>query len=337
MTKQHRQAPRSSCATGASAEGPGEISRRQFALATSAAAFGAAIGLPTFSALPKGAFAAETKSVNVGSDFEVFSVSDGFLTLPITFLAPDAPAEERTAALQQAGQTGETYKSPINVTAIRTPTDLILVDVGSGAHFMSTAGKLAETLGSQGLERDAVTKVIFTHAHPDHIWGTVDDFDELLFPNAAYYMSAAERDFWMSDDILSKLPEDRQSFGVGAQRNIKVIEDRTTMVAPGDTVAPGITIMDTKGHTPGHISVSLTSGKDRLVVLGDALTHPVISFKHPEWKTGSDHIPELGIETRLRLLAELAAEETRIIGYHLPSGGLGRVARSGDVYAFEPA
>ncbi len=337
MTTENRRARNLIGIAGNKANQPGEISRRQFTFATSAAAVSAAIGLPAITALPHGAFAAETKSVNVGSDFEVFSISDGFLTLPITFLAPNAPDEERTAALQQAGQTGETYKSPLNVTLIKTAKDLILVDVGSGAHFMSSAGKLSETLGDQGFSRDAVTKVIITHAHPDHIWGTVDDFDELQFPNAAYYMSATERDFWMSDDILSKLPEDRQSFGVGAQRNIEVIQDRTTMVAPGDTIAPGITIMDTKGHTPGHISVSLSSGKDRLVVLGDALTHPILSFKHPEWKTGSDHIPELGVETRLRLLAELAADETRIIGYHLPSGGLGRVAKAGDVYAFEPA
>jgi glyoxylase-like metal-dependent hydrolase (beta-lactamase superfamily II) len=54
----------------------------------------------------------------------------------------------------------------------------VLFDVGSGPNFMASAGKIAEALDAIGVAPDAVTHVLFTHAHPDHIWGVKDDFDE---------------------------------------------------------------------------------------------------------------------------------------------------------------
>src|SRR5262249_62140648 len=68
-------------------------------------------------------------------------VSDGHLVLPTSFLAPGAPGPDREALLKAAGQTGEQYNSPTNITLIRTSNDLILIDMGSGDRFMPTAGK----------------------------------------------------------------------------------------------------------------------------------------------------------------------------------------------------
>jgi glyoxylase-like metal-dependent hydrolase (beta-lactamase superfamily II) len=48
-------------------------------------------------------------------------------------------------------------------------------------------------------------------------------------------------------------------------------------------------VLDTSGHTTGHICVELSSGGESVVVLGDALTHPVISFAHPDWMPAADH------------------------------------------------
>ena len=57
----------------------------------------------TASALPA---AAKPHSFKHGA-FEVTVVSDGHILLPTSFLASQAPAAERTAALTEAGQTGE--------------------------------------------------------------------------------------------------------------------------------------------------------------------------------------------------------------------------------------
>ena len=85
-----------------------------------------------------------------------------------------------------------------------------------------------------------------------------------------------------SSDAVKSLPEERAGFVTGARRNLARIEGKLTRFKPGDEIVPGLRAIDTAGHTQGHISLELAGG-DGLVVLGDALTHPVISFRHPEW------------------------------------------------------
>src|SRR5262249_37440644 len=146
------------------------IDRR--ALLTATAATLVARGLP--------AFAAPAPTSFRHGDFEVTVVSDGHLVLPVGFLAPEAPPDEWAKVLQAAGIAGQhQYDSPTNVTLIRTPKDLILVDMGSGDRFMPTAGKLWANLKSAGIDKGRITKVIYTHGHPDHLWGTVDELDDL--------------------------------------------------------------------------------------------------------------------------------------------------------------
>ena len=268
---------------------------------------------------------------------KITTFSDGHLNLPLAMVALDAPEAERTAALKAAGQSGTTFTSPLNVTLIETPTDKILVDVGSGPHFMGTAGKLVEGLEEAGVDPEKITKVIYTHAHPDHLWGTVNDFDELSFPNAAYYISETEWNFWMGQDVLSKLPKERHSFAVGAQRNLKAAKAQLKTIKPGIEIVSGVHVLATSGHTPGHISLEIGTGKDAVVILGDALTHPVISFEHPSWRPASDQDPEQAAATRLKLLDKLAQDGNRIIGYHLPTPGTGRVERRGKAYTFRPS
>lgn len=298
--------------------------RREFIAGAAAAA--------TLSALPVPALAAH--KITLG-DFEVTTFSDGHIPLPSDFPAPNAPATEREAAMQRAGYVGNPYKSPINVTLIKTPNDLILVDMGSGPRFVSTAGKLEASLGDAGVDPAEVTKVVVTHGHPDHLWGAVNDFDELSFPEAEYYVAEKEFAFWMGDDAMNSLPEDRKSFAVGAKSRFKAIEDKLKFVKEDDEIVSGLAVIETNGHTQGHISFELKSGSDSLVVLGDALTNSVISFEHPDWKPAADHVPDLAVATRKRLLDRLHHSKSKIIGYHLPPPGMGMVVKSGSGYAYE--
>lgn len=267
--------------------------------------------------------------------FEVTTFSDGYIPLPATFAAPNVDPELRKAAWAAAGQTGDTYKSPINVTLIKTPDDLILVDMGSGPRFVPTTGKLEQALSDAGLDPADVTKVILTHGHPDHLWGAVNDFDELTFPEATYYVAKKEFAFWMNPDAMKSLREDRQFFAVGAKSRFETIEEKIKFVKEDDEIVSGIAVMETNGHTQGHISVELKAGSDTLVVLGDALTNPVISFEHPDWQPASDQVPDLAVKTRKRLLDRLHASKAKIIGYHLPPPGMGMVVKKGSGYGYE--
>ncbi len=302
-----------------------KLSRRTFVAATAACI--ATRAQPAFAALPY--------SFQHGA-FEVTVVSDGHLVLPTTFLAPDAPAAERSALLEAAGETGTQYNSPTNVTLIRTATDLILVDMGSGDRFMPSAGKLWDNLKAAGIEKGKITKVVFTHGHPDHLWGAVDDFDDLATPDATFLVARGEWDFWTGDNATRGLPPERAGFVTGARRNYAAIKDKVKMVKPGDDIVAGLRLIDTPGHTQGHVSLEL-AGADGLIVGGDVLTHPLISFGHPDWRPTADHVPGQAAATRRKLLDRLATDHAKLIGFHLPYPGLGVVERKGLAYRFVPA
>jgi glyoxylase-like metal-dependent hydrolase (beta-lactamase superfamily II) len=280
----------------------------------------------------RSAFAAEPHRLTVGA-FELTIVSDGHLVLPASFLAPDAPAAERTAILKESGDAGAQFNSPTNCTLIRAGAELILVDAGSGPHFMPSAGKLADNLDAAGIDRGTITTVVYTHGHPDHLWGVVDDFDEPVFPRASHVAAAAEWDFWHGPNALSGLPAERAGFVIGARRSYAHIKDKVRMVKPGDDIVAGIRVLATPGHTQGHVSLEVAGG-DGLVIGGDALTHALISFRHPEWRPQADHVPDLAASTRARLLDRLATDRMRLIGFHLPWPGVGYVERKDGAYRF---
>jgi glyoxylase-like metal-dependent hydrolase (beta-lactamase superfamily II) len=300
------------------------LSRRTLLAATTASI--ATHALPAFAAAPY--------SFRHGA-FEVTVVSDGHLVLPTSFLAPAAPPAEREAVLRAAGETGEQYNSPTNVTLIRTTEELILVDMGSGDRFMPSAGKLWDNLKAAGIDKSKITKVIFTHGHPDHLWGAVDELDDLVTPDATFFVAGNEWNFWTGDNATRGLPPERAGFVTGARRNYAAIKDKVKMVKPGDDVVAGLRLIDTPGHTQGHVSLEL-AGAGGLIVGGDVLTHPLISFQHPDWRPTADHVPEQAAATRAKLLDRLATDRAKLIGFHLPYPGVGIVERKDLAYRLVP-
>ena len=267
---------------------------------------------------------------------ELIIVSDGHMSLPIDFLFPGVPQAELEVLLAASNMSTKGYMPDCNVTLLRSGDRIAVFDVGAGAHFMPTTGKLLTSLEAAGIDPAQVTDVIFTHAHPDHLWGLLDEFDDLVFPNAAYQMARAEWDFWRADDTLEKMPEDRKSFVVGAQNRLAAIEDRIDLFSPANEVFAGVEAVDTAGHTPGHVSFMVHGGDTPVLVLGDALTNPV-SFARPDLRAGSDQDPDLAAATRAGLLDRLAGDRAQLIGFHLPHPGAGTVERRDNAYRFVPS
>jgi len=189
-------------------------------------------------------------------------------------------------------------------------------------------------MAEAGFDPADVTDVVFTHGHPDHLWGLLDDFDEIVFPNASFHMGRAEWDFWRDPGTVDAMPEERKTFAVGAQNRLAVLEDMINLFEPGAEVLPGVEAVDTSGHTPGHMSFMLHGGAEPMLIAGDAITHFAVSFAHPAWPSGSDQDAEKGVATRLRLLDRLATDKAALAAYHLPKPGEGRVERDGAAYRF---
>jgi glyoxylase-like metal-dependent hydrolase (beta-lactamase superfamily II) len=222
-----------------------------------------------------------------------------------------------------------------NVTVIRNRTEVILIDAGSGARHQPTAGKLAENLRAAGIQPASITKIVLTHGHPDHLWGVLDVNNNPIYPNASYVVSVVEWDAWADPDVVQKLPTvlPKERVAGGAKDHFLRIKDKVVTVREGYEIVSGVRVIDTPGHTPGHISVEVAGG-DGLVIAGDALTHLLISFQYPSWKVPVDHEPDQGISTRLRLLDRLATEKRRLIAAHLPFPGTGFVERKDRAYRF---
>ena len=267
---------------------------------------------------------------------EITVISDGALNVPLSFAIPDAPREELTALLTANNLPPGGMPSPTNVTLVKTGNDVVLIDAGSGSNFQPTAGKLAENMEAAGIDPASVTKVVFTHCHADHLWGAIDDLDEERFPKATYVVSPPEWDFWTSPDTVTRVPDWLKPMAQAAARILKRLEGKIERRAPGEAVAPGLSYLPTYGHTPGHMAVMLESGSERLIVGGDVLSHPAVSFAEPAWRMGSDFDSDLAVTTRKRMLDRLVADRLPYIGFHLPFPGHGIVEKSGSAYRFQP-
>jgi glyoxylase-like metal-dependent hydrolase (beta-lactamase superfamily II) len=300
---------------------------RRDVLAGSVAALGAcAAGLPT---TPVRA-ASGIHKFSLGS-MELTVLSDGILNMPTRLLNRDMDAAKIEAALDGALSAPGHVQFGVNVALVRQGKELILIDAGAGSTWQPTVGKLADRLVAAGIDPKSVTKVVVTHGHPDHIWGLVDDFDELRFPNADHIIPAAELDYWRQVDPAN-LPGRIQGVAAGAQRVIGEVGERLSAAAAETELLPGVSYIATPGHTPGHCSVRLTSGSHGLIVAADAIFHPVISFAHPDWQPASDMDGAMAVASRRRLLDIAATDKLPMIGYHIPFPGLGRVERHAGAY-----
>jgi glyoxylase-like metal-dependent hydrolase (beta-lactamase superfamily II) len=300
------------------------ITRRH--LIASVAAAGAAAGL-----MPVRSWAQASMKLGEAS---IDIVSDGHLQLPLSMVLGRVPEDQRAEWLKSHPEDVEMVKSPLNLTLYRDSERTVLFDAGSGPNFMASAGKIKDALDAIGVAPDDVTNVVFTHAHPDHIWGVIDDFDEMVFANADYSMSQAEWDYWFDPETVNKVPEERQSFAVGAKRMMEAIEEKVSRFTPGSEVLSGIEAFDTSGHTPGHTSFVIHQGSDSLMVVGDVLTNAEYSFSHPEWEMGTDSDAAQGVAARKALLDRLATDKTHLVGYHLPHPGTGRVEKKDTGFVF---
>ena len=280
---------------------------------------------------------AAAQSLNIGTK-TLTTLSDGNLVLPVSFLFPDVPAKKISKFLAENKMNPERLEPPCNLTLLRDGKRTILFDAGAGPNFMPSAGKLPETLEAAGVAPETITDVIFTHGHPDHLWGIVDDFDEIAFPQAKLHFPRTEWDFWRADDTLSKMSEARQTFAIGAKNRLDAMEAQVVLFDAGQEVVSGVEAVATPGHTPGHTAFVIhgNGAGDPVMVVGDALTNHIVSFQRPDWPSGSDQDAEMGAKTRKSLLDRLAGEKMTIVGFHLPNNGLGRVERNGNAYRFAP-
>ena len=288
---------------------------------------------------------AGTYSFRIG-EFECISTSDGALNYPPESLFANVPPEQVEEALRGQNLPVDRVTTPYTCLFIDTGEHRVLVDTGAGDlgthadqvfpgldHSTSVTGLLPENLRTAGVETSEVDTVIITHAHPDHIGGTLDEKGELVFPNAHYFIAQKEWDFWNSDDAAARAP----ALMVGtARRNLEPLEDRLTLLEDEFEILPGIHAVATFGHTPGHTALSITSGGERLLHVSDAVLCP-LHLEHPEWTPIFDMIPEQASVSKRKIFDLASDEDALVFAHHFPPfPSLGHVRKQGQVWHWQP-
>jgi glyoxylase-like metal-dependent hydrolase (beta-lactamase superfamily II) len=278
-------------------------------------------------------------ALQVGA-IDVMVVSDGVLTLPGELLGHNADPGVRGAWLEDRFLPPDVLDWALNVVVVRSGDRTILIDAGLGSDpdlNLPRAGRLIQRLEAAGVELPAVTDVVLTHLHMDHVGGLLaDGVRERLRPDLRVHLAAAEAEFWESPDFSRvNMPP---GFPDALRRSAKrFLSEYGGQLRPFDTdyeVAPGVLVQRTGGHTPGHSVVRLASRGDRLMFAGDAVFQ--VGFDHPDWFNGFEHDPEEAARVRVGLLRELAATRESLVATHLSFPSVCHVAVAGDVFRWVP-
>ncbi|UWQ22417.1 MBL fold metallo-hydrolase [Jannaschia sp. W003] len=267
---------------------------------------------------------------DLGGGAMLTTVSDGSLVLPGSFVFAPMPEAELDAVLAPFAVDRERLVPECNLALLRRGDRTVLFDAGAGPDFMPTAGTLPDALDAAGVAPEEITDVVFTHGHPDHLWGVLDDFSDPMFPEAAHRMGAAELRYWSDPATVDSIGEARAAFAAGAARRLEELGDRIETFEDGAEVVPGVEAILAPGHTPGHMAFRA----EGVLILGDAISNHHVAFARPEWPSGSDQDMALAAETRLRLFDRILADDLGIVGFHLPNGGIGRVERAAEGFRF---
>jgi glyoxylase-like metal-dependent hydrolase (beta-lactamase superfamily II) len=257
--------------------------------------------------------------VRIG-DLSLHPVSDGtFVVRPAYFGSHVLPgAHPEFFSRHQAAWL------PIGCFLVRAGERLVLIDAGLGPDLQQlrhgmhlVGGQLLTGLRALGVSAADITDVICSHFHADHVGWLFDPGARAVFPRAVIWFGSADWTHFVTGtgDMVTHIREGFRS---------RAVTSRLQPIDQDTTIAPGITALLAPGHTPGHLCVVLSSGQQRVLLLGDAITCP-IQLDEPAWHSIGDVDPALAGRTRERMWRELEDERTLGTGAHFPELQFGRI------------
>ncbi|WP_256862463.1 MBL fold metallo-hydrolase [Microbispora sp. GKU 823] len=185
---------------------------------------------------------------------------------------------------------GEEWVLHFHCYLLRAAGRTVLVDTGIGgagspATWAPLPGRLGGELTAAGAAPADVDVVVLTHLHSDHAGGAVAD-GAPAFPNARYVVQRAETE-WAAEPVRALI--------------LDPLRDLLDVVDGDAEPVPGVRVLHTPGHTPGHQCVEVGD----LVMSGDAVLHPV-QVADPSIPYVYDEDPDLAVRTREDILARAA-------------------------------
>jgi glyoxylase-like metal-dependent hydrolase (beta-lactamase superfamily II) len=238
---------------------------------------------------------------------------------------PDGTEAAYRRAYAEIGLSLDEADNSFNVLLARVGGETVLVDAGEGGK--PYGGYLIPSLRLAGMAPEAITLVVITHSHGDHVLGLLGQDNQPVFPNATYVISRPEIAFWRQR-TTGEAADHRPILEMIEARGLRVID-------MDDPIVPGLTAVPLPGHTPGQIGILLESDGERLLHLADLL-HSPMQFAHLDWSPRFDVDTIASVPTRRVALGRAADEGMLGLLYHLTFPGLGRVKRAGNGFVWEP-
>ena len=271
-------------------------------------------------------------------DFEVTAIYDGYVKLGTNLLKDINEKDIQTLLSSMFLDSTNGVQTAVNAFLINTGTHLVLVDAGTAQCFGPTLGAVVDNIRAAGYQPEQIDTVLLTHLHPDHACG-INDQGKAAFPNATVYVSKGDADFWLSKDIASKAAAEQRPMFEKSMEAVApyVANNKLKIYAAGETLLPGVKVVPTPGHTPGHTSYLFTSKGDNLLVWGDIVHSHSIQFARPDVSLEFDTDSKQAIATRKAIFAEAAKDKLWVAGAHLPFPGLGHVRADKVGYTWVPA
>jgi glyoxylase-like metal-dependent hydrolase (beta-lactamase superfamily II) len=278
--------------------------------------------------------------------FQCASISDGTFNYPLEAFFANAPREKVEEVLRQHDLPTDRITTPYTCLFVDTGQHRVLIDTGAGNlaaaapmmfpsidHATTVTGTLLRNLVAIRIEPSSVDTVIITHARPDHVGGTLDDDGTLAFGSARYVVPRIEWEFWLSEAATERAPAPMVDI---ARRNLEAMRDRLSLVDDGAEMVPGIRVVASPGHTPGHVALSITSNGEQLLHISDVVLYP-LHLEHPDWVPVFDILPEQAAASKRRIFDRAAEQQVLVFAHHFPPfPNLGHVHEQGDGWRWQP-
>ena len=166
--------------------------------------------------------------------------------------------------------------------------------------------------------------VVMTHLHRDHVgWNLLSQDGKYTptFPNARYWTSAKDWEACHQPEVQwERFPNAPTC--VWPLAELGLIE----LMAGEHSLTRELTALPTPGHTPGHMSILITSQGERALILGDVAHNPA-QVHETDWVSRADMDPERTRTTRRALMERLEREGMVVAAGHFPAPGFGKIVR----------